>query len=75
MMMFYICTKFYENVSKGFRVVKHSRFLKSKITKGLNFTENGSDVTALISFSAHRMMMLYICTKFPKDIPKGSIVT
>ena len=40
-----------------------------KISKGHNSVNNVGGVTIL--FSAHRLIMVYICTKFHENIPDG----
>ena len=47
MIMFYICTKFRENIPKGFRVIERTRFLL-KFTKGLNSLNNVSEITVIV---------------------------
>ena len=43
--------------------------LKGKMSKGHNSVKNVGGVTFL--FSAHRLMMVYICTKFHENILNG----
>ena len=55
----YICTKFQENISKGFKVIKKTLL---KFTKGHNSIKNVDGVQYL--FCAHRLTMLYSLAKF-----------
>ena len=63
-MMLYICTKFNENMSKGFSVIKGLYFHYSTFSKGHNSVTILVELWSLIS--AHRLVMLYICIKSMK---------
>ena len=47
-MMLYICTKFRENISKGFKVFEQTRFQKLKFSKGNNSINNENGVMVLV---------------------------
>ena len=72
MMMLYICTKFQESISKGFRVIEGLWFVLvwSQFIKGHNSIKKIVDRVMVLN-PAHHMMMLYICTKFQESISKG----
>ena len=55
--MLYICTKFHENISKGFRVTELTQFLISKFSKRHRFVENIGGVMILVlnTFSDHAL--------------------
>ena len=63
--MFHICTKFRENISKGFRVIEGDTVSPLKFSKGHNSIKNEDRITVL------RLIMLYICTKFHENILKA----
>ena len=46
--MLYICTKFHENISKGFRVTELTKFLISKFSKGHHSVNNVDGVMVLV---------------------------
>ena len=46
--MLYICTKFHENISKGFRVTELTQFLTSKFSKRHRSVENIGGVMILV---------------------------
>ena len=46
--MLHICTKFHENISKGFRVTELTQFLISKISKRHRSVENIGEVMILV---------------------------
>ena len=55
--MLYICTKFHENISKGFRATELTHFLISKFSKRHRSVENigGVMILALNTFSDHAL--------------------
>ena len=67
--MLYICIKFHENISMGFRVIEGLKFQYSKFSKGHNSVKDLGEVIVLVQ-SANSLMMLYICTKFHENISK-----
>ena len=46
--MLYICTKFHENISRGFSVIEQKHDFHSEIFKGQNFVKNVDGVTVLV---------------------------
>ena len=68
-MMLYICTKFHENMYKGFIVNEGLVFPYSGFSKGHNSVKNIRRYMAF--FSAYLLTMLYICTNFHENICKG----
>ena len=46
--MLYICTKFHENILKGFRVIERTRFPIFKFSKRNNSVKNVSGVMVLV---------------------------
>ena len=46
--MLYICTKFHENIKKGFRVIERTRFPIFKFSKGNNSIKNVGGVMVLV---------------------------
>ena len=67
--MLYICTKFHENISKGFRVAELSQFLISKLSKRHRSVENIVGVMILV-LNIY-LIMFYIYTKCHNNISKG----
>ena len=67
--MLYICTKFHENISEGFRVTGLTQFLISKFSKRHRSVENIGG--AMILISTHFLIMFYICTKCHENISQG----
>ena len=65
LIILYICTKFCENISKGFKVIERTLF-PNKICKGA-FPEKCRSSYG----SAHRLITLYICTKIRENISKA----
>ena len=57
--MLYICTKFHENISKGFRVTELIQFLISKFSKSHHSIENigGIMILVLNIFSDHALYL------------------
>ena len=57
--MLYICTKFHENISKGFRVTELTLFLISKFSKRHCSVENIGGVMSLVlnTFSDHALSL------------------
>ena len=57
--MLYICTKFHENISKGFRVTELTQFLISKFSKRHRSVENIGGVMILVLniFSDHALYL------------------
>ena len=60
--MLYICTKFNENISKGFRVTELTQFLISKISRRHHSVENIGGVMILIlnTFSDHARNLIFV---------------
>ena len=69
-MLLYICIKFHENISKGFRAIEGLIFPFSGFSKGHNSVKKML-VELRSLFSAYRLIILYICTKFHENIQKG----
>ena len=59
LIMLYICTKFHENISKGFRVTELTQFLISKFSKRHRSVENigGVIIPVLKAFSDHALYL------------------
>ena len=57
--MLYICTKFHENIKKGFRVIERTRFLIIKFSKGNKSVKNIDGVMLLVLCLLSTL--LYIC--------------
>ena len=57
--MLYICTKFHENISEGFRVTGLTQFLISKFLKRQRSVENIGGVMILVfnTFSDHALYL------------------
>ena len=47
-MIVYICTKFYENILPGFKVIEQTKFSKEKISKGHNSLKNVGGIMVLV---------------------------
>ena len=59
-MMLYICTKFYENIKKGSRVIEGLIFPFSGFLKGHNSLENAGRVMVLVlCISSDHALYLY----------------
>ena len=69
--MIYICTKLRENISNG-KSYGSDMILILIFTKGHNFVNIARTVIILVF--AHRLIMVYICTKFRENILNGSRV-
>ena len=69
LVMLCISTKFCEIISNGINVIQRTRFLYGKLQRGIIPQKNVGGVTAFIS--AHRLVMLYISTKFCEIISNG----
>ena len=70
--MLYICTKFHENISKGFRVTELTQFLTSKFSNGHHSVKNVGGVMVLVlCLKPDNALYLY---KFHENIYKGVIV-
>ena len=62
----YICIKFHESILNGIKVIEQTQFSKEKNSKVHNSIKNVDGVTVI--FSAHRLTVVYICTKFCENI-------
>ena len=67
--MLYICAKFHEIILNGIKVIERTRFQYEKLQRGIIPQKNVEGVTAFIS--EHRLVKLYICTKFCEIISNG----
>ena len=69
--MVYICTKFHESILDGISYRADTIFIR-KNSKRHNSIENvGKEQLRFFFFSAHCLMMVYICTKFHENIHNG----
>ena len=68
-MLFYICIKFHENISKGFRAIEGLLFPYSGSSKGPNSVKTVGRVMVFVFSNC--LILLYICTKFHENIQKG----
>ena len=66
--MLYICTKFHENISEGFRVTGLTQFLISKFSKRHRFVENigGIMILDFNTFSDHALYLYKVSRKYLK---------
>ena len=73
-MLLYICIKFHENISKGFRAIEGLLFPYSGFSNGHNSEKKmpvsvkKMPVELWFLFSAYHLIMLYIYTKFHENI-------
>ena len=65
-MVVYICSKFHANILDGIRVIERTRHSSEKFQRAIIPKKNVGRVSYL--FSAHRLVMVYICTKFHENI-------
>ena len=66
--MIYICTKFHENIFMGLKLQSRNDFHR----KSLKVHNSAKSVVELqLLFSAQRLMVIYICTKFRENIFDG----
>ena len=65
-MVVYISTKFHETILGSIKVIEQTRFSSEKFQKGHNSVKMYMELEFL--FFAHRLMMVYICTKFHENI-------
>ena len=56
-----ICTKFHDNILDGIKVIERTRF-STKKSKGHNSIK--CRWSYVFFFSAHHLIMVFICTKF-----------
>ena len=63
------CTKFCEIISNGIKVIEQTQFLYWKLQRGI--IPPKMQVEQLLLISAHRLIMLYISTKFCEIISNG----
>ena len=68
-MIFYICTMFRVNISKGLELLSGHGFPTKIFQRGTILSKMSEE--KLFLFSAHRLMMLYICTMFRENISMG----
>ena len=60
LIMLYICTKFHENISKGFKVTELTQFLISKFSKRHHSVENiGGFMMLVLSIFSDHVLYLY----------------
>ena len=67
-MMLNICTLFHKNVLNNFKVIEQTQFPCLLLQRGITMY---NVCGAAISFSANRLMVLYMCTKFCENIFKS----
>ena len=65
-MVVIFCTKFHENIFDGIKRYRAETIFILLISKG--HSPEKMQVELGFSFAAHRLMMLYICTKFYENI-------
>ena len=67
--MLNICTKFHENISKGFRVTELTQFLISKFSKRHRSVENIGEVMILVlnTFSDHAIYLYKASSNISKS--------
>ena len=65
-MMHYICINIHENILVSFTVIEQTLFSYEKFHRGIILQILKVELQFL--FSANNLMMLYICTKFHKNI-------
>ena len=65
LLMLYICTKFQENISKGFRIIQRMRF-ELKFSKG-HYSVNNVRGAMVLVLSVLSYDVLY-CTKYCQSI-------
>ena len=68
-MVLYICSKFRENISKSFRDIERTQFPYINVRRGIIPSKMKEELRFLVS--SHCLMVLYVCTKFYKNISKG----
>ena len=68
--MFYISTKFCENISEGVPVTNSNNRINTRVVK---IYKGGIKLWMVFGylFSAYCLIMLYICTKFQENTLKG----
>ena len=64
--MIYIPTKFHKNYSGRYQSYRAGTIFIRKISKGHKAVQNVGGVS--VFFSAHRLIMIYSCTKFHENI-------
>ena len=69
LMMVYICTKVHKNILDGIKLIERTRFSEQKSQRGIIPLKMGMELWFL--FSAHRLMIIYISTKFHENILDG----
>ena len=67
--MLYICAKFREIISNSMKIIEWTQFLYGKLQRGIVTPKMQVERPLLIS--AHRLVMLYISTKFCEIISNG----
>ena len=65
-MLFYICIKFHENISKDFRAIEGLLFPYSGFSKGHNSVKTVG--TFMILVLLYCLILLYTCAKFHENI-------
>ena len=66
--MLYVCTKFHENISEGFRVIGLTQYLISKFSKRHRSVENIGGIMILVfnTFSDHALYLYKVSRKYLK---------
>ena len=68
-MVTYICAKFHENILDGIEVKERTPFLNEKFQRAIIMQK--MKVEFRFFFSAHRLIVVYICTNFHENILNG----
>ena len=68
-MVIYICTNFHENILDGIKILERTQFSYEKIQKDI--IPYKMLVELRFFYSAYRLMVIYICTTFHKNILNG----
>ena len=67
LMVFYVCVKFHENMSSGFKVMEQTRKL---LTQRAITPKVGKPELRFMN-SARRLMVLNVCVKFHENMSSG----
>ena len=70
-MMFYICTKFHDNIIDGIKDIEQKTFSLEIFQRGIISQKLYVEVQFLFSFSAHCLILVYFCIQFHENMFDG----
>ena len=71
LMVFNVCVKFHENMSRGFKVIERTRKLLKIVNTQREITPKVENPELRFMCSARRLMVFNVCVKFHENMSRG----